>query len=340
MKITRILLLGCLLAAICLPAPAVAEEPIIYTVKKGDTLWGISKRFIKDPYYWPNLWANNPAIGNPHLIYPGQKLRIHDGRIEIIAVDEKPAEASPDSAAGETAAGETKRVRLVGIYGGARSFIDANEADLLGTLVDTDDNRYMMAEGETAFFEMKDLSAMTPGQQLELLELGPEVRHPITRQPVGYRVDHLGFAEVTEVTPSVAVATIKDSVREILRGTRVRPYSPLPESIPVKPAPGGLEGFVIAADEGKLALSQLDVIHVDLGSTDGLEIGNELDIYRNRPEIEATLPENRDLMLATPEIHLGKAIVIECLDQTAAALLLKVGNQPILRGDQVRTATP
>ena len=51
-----------------------------------DTLWGISKRFIKDPYYWPNLWSHNPGIGNPHLIYPGQTLHIYDGRIEIVPV--------------------------------------------------------------------------------------------------------------------------------------------------------------------------------------------------------------------------------------------------------------
>ena len=50
-------------------SPALAEEkPIVYTVQKGDTLWGISKRFIKDPYYWPNLWSNNPAIGNPRQV--------------------------------------------------------------------------------------------------------------------------------------------------------------------------------------------------------------------------------------------------------------------------------
>ena len=88
MNLKRIILTTFLLLMIWPSLALAKEEPIIYTVKQGDTLWGISQRFIKDPYYWPNLWSNNPDIGNPHLIYPGQKLRIYDGRIEIIPVGE------------------------------------------------------------------------------------------------------------------------------------------------------------------------------------------------------------------------------------------------------------
>ena len=88
MNLKRIILTACLLMMLWPVAAIAKEEPIIYTVKQGDTLWDISQRFIKDPYYWPNLWSNNPAIGNPHLIYPGQKLRIYDGRIVIIPVGE------------------------------------------------------------------------------------------------------------------------------------------------------------------------------------------------------------------------------------------------------------
>ena len=62
-----------------LPAFAQEQEQT-YVIKKGDTLWGISERFINDPYYWPNLWANNPEITNPHLIYPGDQIRIFGGR--------------------------------------------------------------------------------------------------------------------------------------------------------------------------------------------------------------------------------------------------------------------
>jgi hypothetical protein len=343
MKITRILLLGCLCAALSAPALA-AEEPIIYTVQKGDTLWGISKRFIKDPYYWPNLWSHNPAIGNPHLIFPGQKLRIYDGRIEIIPVEEPIEEPAPAEELTEVADVATpaapEPVCLVNIYGGARSFISVGDAATLGTLVDTVDNRVLMAEGETVFFEMDDLAAVTPGERFELLELGAEVVHPVTLQPIGYQVNHLGFAEINEVTPTVAVAVVSDSTREIQRGTRVRPYVETPDYVAPKTTDLELYGFIVAADEGKIALSQLDVIHVDFGAASGLEVGNELAIYRARTLTRSARPIKQldsNNFLALPDVQLGTALVIAVQEESAAALIRTVGNQPIYRGDQVRT---
>jgi len=341
MKLTRILSFGCLLAILCTPVLA-AEEPIIYTVKKGDTLWDISRRFIKDPYYWPNLWSHNPAIGNPHLIYPGQKLRIYDGRIEIIPVDRQPQE--PAMAGGTGAAAPAPipadQVPLIGTYGGARSFISRDEAATLGTLVETIDNRVLMAEGESVFLAMDNLAEVTPGQRFELLELGNEVVHPVTQQPIGFQISRLGFAEVTEVTPTVAVAVIVDSAREIQRGARVRPYIELPAFIARKPANLDLHGYIVAADEGKIALSQLDVVHVNLGNANGLEVGNELRLFRERSYSKSTRPIKQfdeENFVALPDVQLGKAIVIETRENAAAALVLEVGNLPIYRGDQVRT---
>lgn len=341
MKLTRILLMGCLLAAVCVPMPAAAEEPIVYTVKKGDTLWAISKRFIKDPYYWPNLWSHNPTVGNPHLIYPGQKLRIHDGRIELIAVEGVTEE---ELLAGETtgaaAMARADEIKLVNTYGGARSFISTGEAATLGTLIDTTEDRVLMYEGDTAYLEMDDLAAVTPGQRFQLLELGPKITHPVTREPIGFQVSHLGFVEVTTTTPSVAVAVIKDSTREIQRGTRVRPYVEPPATVTRKPAAVDLQGYIVAADEGKIALSQLDVIHVDQGTANGLEVGNELAIFRQRTLTKSARPvkeTDADNLVILPDIQLGKAIVIDARERTAAALVLDVGNLPIYRGDRVVT---
>ncbi len=334
MKITRILLLVSLLAVFALPAMA-SEQPIVYTVKKGDTLWGISKRFIKDPDYWPNLWSNNPGIGNPHLIYPGQTLHIYDGRIEIVPVAPT-AEALAETGETPVVAAETACSIEVNVHGAPRSFVLSEELPTLGTLIDTTENRFLMYEGDTIFLGMDDLAAVTPGQQLQLLEMGKEVTHPVTGELIGFQVNEMGRAEVTGKTNDVAVAVIRETTREVQRGAKVRPYQELPETVQTKPATVAAQGVILTSDAGNESLSAQDVIHVDLGSAAGLEIGNELMLYRTRT-FTKTAQFEADNVVELPDIDLGKAVVIAVREKTAAALVTSVTNLPLYRGDLVKT---
>jgi LysM repeat protein len=326
-----------------LPGIAFAKEkPIIYTVVQGDTLWGVSQRFIKDPYYWPNLWSSNPDIGNPHLIYPGQKLRIYKGRIEIIPIGEGEEGGTSDVGAAVVTPDE---ILLIPTYGGAQSYISSEEEKSLGTLVDTVDNRVMVTVGDKVFLEMADLSATKPGDIFELITMGPKVFHPAREKKFGYQLEknaigfqtiQLGTLEIKEVTPAVAVAEIITATREIKRGSKLRPYKQVPDRIPRIFSDTVVEGYIVSDDIGKIALGQWEVILLDIGEEEGLQVGHELDLYRKR---EATEQADKTKVLELPDIDLGDAIVLEVRKGFAEALITRTTNLPLYRGDKVRTKT-
>src|SRR6185369_11533031 len=88
----------------------------IYVIKQGDTLWGLSERFIRDPEYWPDMWSKNGQVTNPHFIYPGQKLRIFPDRIEFVPKEQTeavPAQKATSVTAATAAAAVTETLQEV-----------------------------------------------------------------------------------------------------------------------------------------------------------------------------------------------------------------------------------
>ena len=330
MPFKKVIMLTCLLL---LPFSALAQSEMrTYVIKKGDTLWGISQKFLKDPHYWPSLWSNNPFVTNPHLIYPGQKIAIYDGRLELVPVGE-------ENPAGGDLAKSTPEMPIpqesitIKVHQGALGFISQEEFDAAGTLVDTTDNRLLIGTGETVFLEMENLGSIAPGDIYALFEVKDPVLHPVTRQKVGYHINELGTLRVTELNDQVATGEITKAFKEILRGAKLRPFQPAQAVIELKRAEQDLSGTLIDAQDSKITLSQYDVIYVDLGTDNGMQVGNLLNISRAR-DASSLILENKNLKL--PDVLLGSALVIETHARTAAALVLKV-SEPLYRGDRVTT---
>ncbi|MDF1580511.1 MAG: LysM domain-containing protein [Desulfuromonadales bacterium] len=317
-----------------------AETPRVYVVKKGDTLWGISERFIKDPHFWPSLWSKNPEIPNPHLIYPGQKLFIYSDRIEVVPVAPEPQQvaedvavavvAEPDQVATVATSAPSKMVKIPPV---AISFITPEELKDSGTLVDTVDERALISRENIVFVKMRDLAATIPGDKFTLFKVDEQVLHPLTQQPAGFKVFNLGQLEVLSIGKDVATARIIAVDREIERGARLRPYIETPREVALRKTGRVLEGYLLTSANDRVTIGSNEIVYIDLGKNDGLAPGNMLQIFRPGQATGLGLqkPETR-----MPDTQLGKAVVIEVRATTATALTLSANNY-IENGDQVVT---
>lgn len=349
MTLRKTVLLVCLLL---LPLSSIAaEDPQIYTIQKGDTLWGISERFIKDPYYWPNLWSHNPDIPNPHFIYPGQKLAIYDDRIEIIKAEpetepveeplepveepqtatiEEPVEAPPvvDE---PLVGGEPEDEVKIKIPGTGVGMINLDMLQNAGTIIDATDDRMIVGEGDTVFVKMKDLDVASPGTNYAIFDLGEVIYHPHTGKRLGYMIKELGVLVLTDINDEVATAQITDSTQQILRGARITPYIAPERHIALKRSSGDFNGYMIASKSGQTVLGQHDIVYTDIGAADGIEVGNLL--YISRPRRASNLSVSKEKL---PDVLLGQAVVLKASKNYSTALILKTVNV-VSVGDKVAT---
>jgi hypothetical protein len=319
-----------------LPDSGVAQEadtsrkPYIYTIKKGDTLWGISERFITDPWYWPNLWANNPFIRNPHLIYPGQKVAIYDGRIELVPNYPEGEESPADESL--AALPEPEEELSVTTHADLHSFISDTALESSGMIVDTVDDRILLTKDDTVFVQMHDQMAQI-GSRYDLYKLGDVVTHPHSGAKLGHKITWVGSAELSGAHRDVYSGIIKEAVQEIERGTILLPRVEPEKEIVLQRADSVLTGTVVAGQQRQLSLAQGDVLYIDMGTDAGLQTGNMLTVVRPRTASELGL-QAKDVEL--PDTLLGRALVVNTDATTAAALVLKAA-EPIVRGDLVYT---
>ena len=320
-----------------------------YEVKKGDTLWGISKKFIDDPYYWPDLWANNPDIQNPHFISPGQKLRIYAGPIVVVGIeaDERPSatalevasnEIAPPAAPPAVAPAVAEPQITLAVPAGV-SFISESEQSSSGTIFDFSVARHLAASGDTVFVRVPAGTSVGVGDQLHILKSRAEIIHPVSKKRVGFQVDQLGTLEITALGTDLQTAIIRKNFQEIERGAWLAPRRAIRQQIALRRAESEMTGMIISAASHKELQGPSDALFIDLGESRGLKVGNLLTMTRPRQATDlAEIKSKNDKSLAFPEELIGYALVVETNPETATAVILK-SLGPAVIGDRVRTQT-
>lgn len=330
------------------------KPPAQYTVKKGDTLWHISGRFLNNPFKWPSVWKQNPYIKNPHLIYPGDRVRITPDGIEIIGRTDAPAppeaaeplpvvglEPEPErvvvleslrESIGD-GDGRMERPRLASSALARSGFISRDELDISGAIAGPKEKKLNLSEGDDVFVKFKDAEDVKAGDRYAVFVVGRKIVHPATKKELGNIIDLLGSVEITG-TGDVVEARIDNSFKEIAAGSKLRAYKEPPVEVEVTAAESRVDGYIVASLDGKEELSRGDIVYIDKGVGDGLKKGNLMSVYRPRKEMKDPLEAKKTVEV--PPAELGTVIVAEAGEKTSVCIVVK-GMRPMNIGDRVKT---
>lgn len=326
--ITLLLVMAAVAGA--LPVFAENEEPTVYVIKKGDTLWGLSSRFLNDPNYWPNLWVNNPEITNPHLIFPGQKVKIYPDRI-VVEPASPPAQAAPPEPSAAKAPAEEAAPAKSFLVSGGTGFLLENDPGLSGHIISTYQNRQMVGEDDIVFTDIGRERGAKVGDRFSIFKNLGAISHPATNFIMGYKVIPLGTLQLTEVEEKASKAIVTKSFLEIDPGSYLMPYRDRKREVSLKASAIELTGYIIDSQTGNKAISAGDIAFLDLGSSHGLEDGNMLYVTREIVPDQQYVHGTIDKL---PSEVLGALVILETGEKTSTALVVK-SIDTIYIGDRV-----
>lgn len=327
---------------ICSHAAAQQSEPTIYVVKKGDTLWGLSERFMKDPNYWPDLWGRNPNyIKNPHFIFPGQKLRIFPDRIEI-ADDSNKVESPTVAAVAESKSSDVPPAPVQEqpekvveerrfVVTGGEGFIAGSEFKPSGFVIAGQHNRHMYAADDVIYTDIGSDQGGKAGSRFTAFKRHGAISHPVTNQILGYRVVPLGSIQLTELAARSSKGLITESFLEIEPGTALLPYKNRKKEVTLREPDVDLSGYIVETRSGIQAIAGGDIAYIDLGERQGVKVGNIFYVVR-KVKVEINYFSNSDYDL--PVDVLGALLVVETAENTSTVLVIK-SIDSIYKGDRI-----
>lgn len=334
----RISLLGMLLGIISLWAVAQSplndQVPDEYVVKRGDTLWDISGVFLRHPWMWPEIWHVNPQISNPHLIYPGDVIRLIyvDGQPRLTVNRGRDVHLSPQIR--EMAHAEAipaipldvinnflSRTRVVG-----PGELEAAPYVLAGT-----DRRILTGMGDDLYArgELPDGIAA-----FGLYRQGDNYVDPDTGELLGIQAEDVGTARVRAVEGDIATLGASRSTREIRPGDRLLPHEERRIAANFYPSSSlmELDGQIIGVEGGVSQVGRLSVVALNRGARDGLIEGNVLAIYKRGESIVDRVRQER---VTLPAERAGVLMVFRTFEKMSFALVMEA-DRSLSVGDLLR----
>ena len=299
------------------PGGPPADVPDTHTVQKGDTLWDLSARYYRNAWGWPKMWSYNPQITNPHWIYPGDVIRLlPPGGAPLPSAAPKEASKLPTSRIIGRGRGGT------GVFLRQNGFVEPGELAQAGKIVGSKEEKLMLGTLDEAYVQFKKERPFQVGERYTIYRPTRAVTHPLTGKYLGHMVEIFGEGEVRAVTDGkIARVTLVDSINPIERGFLVGPLKREFKVVQPVANRADMQALVVATLLPHELLGAEDLVFIDRGKDDGVEIGNRFIVTRRGDGYQPLLSSGPMDDHRFPRETIGQILVIDLRDHIATGLM-------------------
>jgi nucleoid-associated protein YgaU len=316
------------------------DAPERYTVKKGDTLWGIAERYTDDAWQWPNIWYQNLQINDPHLIFPGDILGLMtiNGKVKVAVVERglesRTVKMSPTARIEpiESAIPTIPMDAIMPFITGNR-IVEAGELEEAPYILAAGGGRIMNGAGGTAYGrgDFSEGIASAYG----IFRASIVYKDPITEEVLGLEAMEIGLANVVSNEKDIVKLDLVKTNQQIIEGDRLLTTENRQLATRFQPkAPADyIDGFIISVPGGITQIGQYSMIVINKGKRDGISAGSILDIMKRGQMVRDRTKEEK---VRLPAEKAGQLMVFRTYEKLSYALVTKA-SRSLNVGDQVRS---
>ncbi len=263
------------------PVPLASGAPDEYVVQLGDTLWDIAATFLRDPWYWPEVWYVNPQVENPHLIYPGDVLALVmiDGQQRITNVRASAYRLSPQARITPLTESITSiPYEQIDAFLSKGMVLEKDQIGKLPYILATRGDHLMASAGNDIY--IRGGEPVATGTRYSIVHIGDELRDPDDNKLIGYQGIYVGEGALSR-GGDPATVSLTDTNREALEGDRLVPETvDIPLNFFPKAPDIQVEGQIISVVDGVSLIGQYQVVVLNRGARHGLAPGDVLSVYQ------------------------------------------------------------
>ena len=318
------------------PVPLASGAPSEYVVQVGDTLWDIAATFLKDPWYWPEIWYVNPDIENPHLIYPGDVLGLVyiDGQPRITNVRASTYRLSPQARVTPLTESITSiPYEDVAAFLSSGVILEKGQADSLPYLLATRGDHLMASAGNDIY--VRGITETRPGARYNVVHVGDPLYDPDDNRLIGYQGITVGDGTLRRGGDPATVA-LTDTRQEATPGDRLLPEAiDIPLNFFPRSPSNAIEGLIISVVNGVTQIGQYQVVVLNRGTGNGLSVGDVLTVWQTGETVDDRFGGGS---VRLPDEAAGTIMVFKTYDRISYGLVMEA-TQAIHVHDTVRNPT-